>query len=157
MSFENFLKENFIEENGLYKPKDQSFNHFRHFGERKDNIVLLEYKEVLYLYDNTIDHKNPELKAYFELKNNDYNILSLDQEHFIYNKTKHFNRNKEIPIAKMTYVNRDESILEYFTQMQKNEKILFAVKGKEDCCLVLGENIESLDKEINQKMMKKDM
>ena len=151
MNFKTFLN-GFIEENGLYRPKDQSFNYYRHFGQRKDNSLFLEYREVLYLFDKFAKLADPELKTYFELKNNDYNILVTNEEQLIYNKTKHFNRNKDIPVAKLSYVNRDNNVLKIFRNM--NEKMVFSVIGQADFCLIESEKITKLDKEIDSKMIK---
>lgn len=156
MDFDTFLKD-FTKIDQMYLPKNPSLNHFRHFGIRSDNGILLNYSEVLYLFDRNVKNiKNPplELKTYFELKNNDFNILQEGEEQLIYRKTKHFNRKKEDPYGELVYVEKDENILKYILDLNEDKKTVFAVKGKKDCCLVEVRSLTSLSKEITSKMHK---
>lgn len=153
MDFESFLNE-FIEEDGLYKPKDPSFNHYRHYGQRKNNSILFEYKEVLYMFDKEIKPKDLDLKIYFELKNNGYNVLLKDDIPMIYNKTKHFNRDKDSPLATLCTIHKDSDVLTQFSKLKTIGKTVFSIKGNDDFCLVESECLEFLNKETDVKMKK---
>lgn len=111
-SFEQF-KAAFTEDGDFYSPKDPSDNIYRHFGTKCGKRLLLSHDELLYIYSRSPPAGAAlQTKAYFELKNSDLNILAEGAGHtpLIYSKTKHFRRDKALPLAALKYHGRDECL-----------------------------------------------
>lgn len=107
-NFISYVNENFTKTNDGYIPKDQSQNYLRHFGCKKDKKLFLNLIEIFYLYSlkyddykdiirNNVNKNN--ILMYFALKQYDYNIIQIDNRLLLYNKSKDFNRNKDIPLG----------------------------------------------------------
>ena len=122
LEFNNWLNDNFIEnDDDLYMAKDQGNNFYRHFGQRKDKKLFLDYFEVVYLFCKekglTKDHfsilfvRNEVLNnfcVYYDIKEAKYNILQPHNQ--IYIKIKDFNRNSSKSIGNLKYVKHNEKI-----------------------------------------------
>lgn len=154
MDFDKFL-ENFIAKNEFYIPKNQSENFLRHFGERSSEGLLLRKEEVLYLFDKTKKHKDLKIRSYFDLKNSNYNILynQFDKTK-VYNKTRHFNREKETEIGILYNYNQEESFEEAIKDIS-DQKLIFSVEGWDDYCVVEVKAISKPDRDINEKSLLK--
>ncbi|KAI5168704.1 hypothetical protein PAEPH01_0350 [Pancytospora epiphaga] len=113
-SFEIFKTE-FTKEGKFYVPKNLGDNSYRHLGLKIGSKLMLDSDEIRYLYSRApLDNFSMRSKAYFELKNSDMNILRVCEEDenlfYVFNKTKHFCRNKEVPLAVLKYFDKDECV-----------------------------------------------
>lgn len=160
MNLSEFL-EQFIIKDGFYIPKDPSQNHLRHFGERTQEGLLLRHEEVLYLYDREFVPVDTRTRAYFGLKNSEYNVLfRKDREARIFNKKKHFNREKEREIGVLGHCERNESFEEKMKEIRErnelaDEAVIFAVEGWGDYCLIEVKPVEVPSREICENLLKR--
>lgn len=78
--FNDFIESEFMAVGDYFIPKSQNNNNLRHFGIKKDKLLYLRFEEVLYLYSDTVPlDSSVEIKAYFEVKNADYNIIGIEE------------------------------------------------------------------------------
>lgn len=140
----------FIFASGYYIPKDRSDNRYRHFGTVRDGALYLSPNELRYLFSSEPPAGcSLETEAYFELKNSDANILAGgDGKHRIYNKTKHFNRNKDSPLGLFEFRERDDEFVVI------EEKTVVGVKGEDTVCFLRLMPLDKLDSSLNVNLYK---
>jgi hypothetical protein len=81
----------FIKFKGLFIHTNLSDNNLRHFGFKSHKILFLQIQELLYLNSKDLQlNYSVEIRAYFELKNNGYNVLPTKLD-FNYNDYNDFN------------------------------------------------------------------
>lgn len=148
MGIDSFYEE-FNKKGEFYIPKDLSKNELRHFGEKTPDGFLLSHEELLYLFDKEDVPKDLRSKIYFELKNRDYNLLRRKGKSKLYNKTKHFNREKAKPISDFQYVCGEEEV-----DLSISSKTVFAVEGWGDYCLIEIESLEEPCKKTEESLKK---
>lgn len=111
---------------GMFVPLDASENHYRHFGRREERRLLLTEDDVLYLYSQEpLEEYSTRTKAYFFLRNACYNVLPCEGGLLLFRRHKDFNRNKDAPLGRLVYVDRDDCIAD----------------AEEGVCCVLSEHV----------------
>lgn len=136
MGIEHFLRNNFTEHGEFYIPKDSTLNKYRHFGTRTKDGLCMRYEEVLFIYSSECHDDRLRTRAYFDLKNEGFNIL-FDHNMALYVRTKHFNRLKEKPLGRLEYVHMDQDVL----RLCKDD-VIAVVLGCDDYCFL---SIRALD------------
>lgn len=147
---EDFLFDNFIKSGEFYFPKDPSQNKYRHFGRKTKEGLCLRYEEVLFIYSSECPH-NAELKtrAYFDLKNCGFNVL-FNHGMELYEKTKHFNRQRDKPLRKLEYVHMDQDIFGLCA-----ESIIAAVLGCDEYSFLSIKPVDELSHETPENLRKR--
>ncbi|ORE00525.1 hypothetical protein A0H76_237 [Hepatospora eriocheir] len=111
LNFRSYVDKNFIKYDFMYHPIIYT-NKMRHYGIKIRGRLFLSYVEVLYLFveeNITFDNRrklvsylnDSRLLIYFKLKENSFNVLQLNNDLLVFNKTKDFNRNTTLPIYKL--------------------------------------------------------
>lgn len=142
--------EKFTEEGGEYVPKDQSDNSYRHFGIKRGRRLYLSHDELLYLYSrHPPEPCTLRTRAYFELKNDDKNVLCDEAGSLrVYHRTKHFRRDEASPIGVLEYRHRDDEFLAV------SERSIVCVTGEDTFCFIDLEPVESLCFETDTNLYK---
>lgn len=152
---------NMFERKGrFYTPKDPSHNVLRHFGERTKEGLLLRHEEILYLYDKNQSPVDLKTRMYFDLKNSEYNVLfSRTDRAKIYNKRKHFNREKDKEIGLFDRCKKEDCFKdkaqEYANENLLGRKLIVAVEGWCDYCLIEVEPVAVPSKDLDDKNLLK--
>lgn len=150
MSDNNFEFNDFKKSDKKYVPTESLHNHHRHFGTIINNKIMFDLEELLYLFNK------PEIKdykIYYTFKNNNYNLRRKEDssdEYLIFIKHKNFNRKKDNPIAicknvckEDVFINKIDNLGELF--------YIFRVESEEEVCFLKVEQIDKLEKTIEEK------
>ncbi|KCZ75479.1 hypothetical protein H311_03544 [Anncaliia algerae PRA109] len=124
-------------------------NHHRHFGTYINNIIQFDLEEMLYLFN-----KPPlkEYEMYFFFKDNNYNLTRRNNstnEYWLFNKHKHFNRKKEIPIGICKKVSKENLLKDSIPFIDEHSYILRI--ESDDVCHLRIEKISELDHSLEEK------
>lgn len=97
---------------GRYAPADSCHNRYRHYGTQCPALVL-NYEEVLHLFDPDVVVSNRGAVMYFKLKNSGLNAFRFEDrtdKYFVYVKTAEFNRKKALPAATSEIVGKNDEV-----------------------------------------------
>ncbi|KAI5149000.1 hypothetical protein ENBRE01_0662 [Enteropsectra breve] len=137
-----------------------SDNRLRHFGVMINGRLIVDSEErSIILSKDQPEHCSLRTKAFWELKENDYNLLVHGIESLeglkkqvihrqLYIKTKHFNRKVDPALGAFFYKSKKDVV------SLEIKKLFICVLGDESYCFLRFKPISKLSFKVNHKLLK---